>query len=72
MNTSKLPSLDEISQMAGKLFSDVKSSVQQIYDEYKVKHPDICEVSTCSKEKVETKKKKQAGKADNEAGLPKE
>ena len=72
MNTSKLPSFDEISHMAGKLFNDVKTSVQQIYTEYKVKHPDICEVSCCTKEKTETKKKKQAGKTDNETGEPKE
>lgn len=68
MNTSKLPSFDEITSMASKLFGDVKNSVTEIYTEYKQKHPDICEVSCCTKEKIESKKKKQAGKSDNEAG----
>jgi len=67
MNTSKLPNLDELSQMAGKLFSDLKTSVNEIYGEYKKKHPDICEVSCPASEKVEKKKKKQAGVTDNEA-----
>lgn len=66
MNTNKLPNIDELSQMAGKLFNDLKTSVTEIYGEYKKNHPDICEVPGCDKEKVETKKKKQAGKTDNE------
>jgi hypothetical protein len=68
MNTSKLPNLDEISHMAGKLLNDLKTSVTEIYSEYKKNHPDVCEVSCCDKEKVDLKKKKQAGKTDNEAG----
>ncbi|NDH08644.1 MAG: hypothetical protein EBY16_03335 [Gammaproteobacteria bacterium] len=39
MDTSKLPDLNEISNMAGKLFGDVKKSIGEIIDEYKAKHP---------------------------------
>lgn len=59
MDTSKLPSFDEISHMAGKFLGDVKTSVQQIYEEYKVKHPEgTCETKACSKE--DTKEKKES------------
>lgn len=68
MNTNKLPSFDEITNMASKLFGDVKNSVTEIYSEYKQNHPDVCEVSCCSKDKIASKKKKQVGKPDNEAG----
>jgi len=34
---SKLPSLDEFTSMAGKLFKDVKQSVGEIVDDYKDK-----------------------------------
>ncbi len=36
---SKLPDLSEITSMAGKFFNDVKTSISQIIDEYKAKHP---------------------------------
>ncbi len=36
---SKLPDLNELSSMAGKLYKDLKTSVCEIIDDYKVKHP---------------------------------
>lgn len=36
---SKLPDLEELSSIAGKLFKDVKKSVVEIIDDYKKKHP---------------------------------
>lgn len=36
---SKLPDLNEISSMAGKLFKDIKTSVCEIVETYKAKHP---------------------------------
>ena len=32
--------MNEISSIAGKLFKDIKKSVVEIIDEYKIKHPD--------------------------------
>jgi hypothetical protein len=40
---SKLPDLDELSTMATKLYKDIKSSVCEIIDDYKLKHPDTPE-----------------------------
>lgn len=40
---SKLPDLDELSTMAGKLYKDIKTSVCEIIDDYKLKHPDVPE-----------------------------
>lgn len=37
---SKMPDLNELSSMAGKLYHDVKTSVLEIIDDYKKKHPD--------------------------------
>ncbi len=37
---SKFPDLNELSAMAGKLFKDVKNSVQEIIHDYKQKHRD--------------------------------
>jgi hypothetical protein len=37
---SKLPDLNELSSMAGKLYNDVKASVVEIIDDYKKRHPD--------------------------------
>lgn len=39
MDTSKLPDLNEIGNMASKLFGDVKKSIGEIIDDYKAKHP---------------------------------
>ena len=36
---SKLPDMNELSSIAGKLFNDIKKSVVEIIDEYKIKHP---------------------------------
>lgn len=35
---SKIPNLDEITSMAGKLFTDIKTSVSEIVKDYKQKH----------------------------------
>ncbi|MDP3704298.1 MAG: hypothetical protein Q8R24_00120 [Legionellaceae bacterium] len=59
---SKLPDFSEITSMAGKFFTDIKTSISQIIEEYKTKHPksDVAEKSsptttTTSEIKVETK-----------------
>ena len=36
---SKLPDLNELGSMAGKLYKDIKQSVVEIIDDYKQKHP---------------------------------
>lgn len=36
---SKLPDLNELGSMAGKLYKDVKASVCEIIEDYKLKHP---------------------------------
>lgn len=36
----KLPSLSEVGSMASKLFKDIKKSVGEIADDYKLKHPE--------------------------------
>lgn len=36
---SKLPDLKELGEMTGKLFRDIKTSVGEIIDNYKQKHP---------------------------------
>lgn len=36
---SKIPDLNEITSMAGKLFKDVKKSIVEIIADYKEKHP---------------------------------
>lgn len=38
---SKLPSLQEITNMAGKLFKDLRTSVSEIIDDYKQKHTEV-------------------------------
>ena len=65
MDTSKLPDLNEISHMAGKLFGDVKKSIGEIFEEYKAKHPD-------DKSVAKTKSKIEPGKTDNETSQVKD
>lgn len=36
---SKMPDLNEITSMAGKLFKDVKKSITEIIADYKTNHP---------------------------------
>ena len=36
---SKLPDLKELGEMTSKLFNDIKTSVAEIVDTYKQKHP---------------------------------
>lgn len=40
---SKLPNLKELGEMTGKLFKDIKTSVGEIIDDYKQKHPQASE-----------------------------
>ena len=57
---SKLPDLNEVSSMAGKLFGDIKKSLTEIFDSYKKKHEDTCKDASCTPEaapkKTATKK----------------
>lgn len=56
---SKLPDLNELSSMAGKLYHDVKTSVLEIIDDYKKKHPD-----ETMERKVDTEVKSEDTKKD--------
>jgi len=47
---SKLPDFNELSSMAGKLFKDLKTSVNEIIDDYKKKHQDISTESKTNSE----------------------
>ena len=38
---SKLPDLKELGDMTSKLFGDIKTSISEIIDSYKNKHPNI-------------------------------
>lgn len=68
MDTSKLPDLNELSNMATKLFGDVKKSIGEIIDDYKAKHPETVKAETTAgpSEKIEP------GKTDSEASQTKE
>ncbi len=69
---SKLPDMNELGSMAGKLFKDVKSSVMEIIHDYKQKHEDSADAGVkaepvkaepvvakpAKKESVETKETK--------------
>ena len=57
---SKLPDLNELSSMAGKLYNDIKSSVCGIINDYKQKHP----AAETTKNDVKTEPKKPAAKAE--------
>ncbi len=43
---SKIPDINELGAMAGKLFHDIKHSVSEIIDDYKKKHPNVVVVET--------------------------
>lgn len=71
---SKIPDLNEITSMAGKLFKDVKQSITEIIADYKESHPqqeESAEVVEKHAEKPAEDAKKPAAKADNK-GAPKE
>ncbi len=61
---SKLPDLNEIGSMAGKLFNDIKKSVVEIIGDYKQKHPQTPEAPKPVEETVV--KTKAAPKKDAE------
>lgn len=50
---SKLPDLAEVGSMASKLYNDLKTSVCEIISDYKKKHPQSSDTTTC---KTTTKK----------------
>lgn len=52
---SKLPDLNELGSMAGKLYKDLKTSVVEIIDDYKKKHP---ETDAATKPEKESKQDK--------------
>ena len=58
---SKLPDMNELAGMASKLFHDVKTSIGQIIDDYKAKHPDE---ACCAKKEPEAAPKKPAATTD--------
>lgn len=66
---SKMPDLNEITSMAGKLFKDVKKSITEIIAEYKTNHPATQakdEVSAESKiEESKTKESKEQKKEES-------
>ena len=53
---SKLPDMNELGTMAGKLFKDIKTSVCGIIDDYKQKHPAETVVKTAAKKPAAKKK----------------
>lgn len=65
---SKLPDLKEISSIAGKLFKDLKTSINEIVSDYKKKREDTEEAGSSEKtgEKPAAKAKKQAKKAESD------
>jgi len=64
---SKLPDLNEISSMAGKLFKGIKKSVVDVIDDYKKNHPAETAEETKAKEKVQAEATKAAEKVKAEA-----
>lgn len=50
---AKLPDFKEITAMASKLFKDVKTSVCEIIEDYKQKHPDETPEESAPTEKPE-------------------
>lgn len=64
---SKLPDLKELGDMTSKLFGDIKTSISEIMDNYKNKHPQSAPKKAASKpaekktdEVKATEKKKKA------------
>ncbi len=50
---SKLPNLDEISGIAGKLFKDVKKSITEIVADYKEKRAEAAQATPATETKTE-------------------
>lgn len=61
---SKLPDLKEITAMAGKLFKDVKTSVCEIIEDYKQKHPEDDTHQEETKPEVPVEKKPETKKKE--------
>jgi len=60
MNMQNMPDLPELTQMAKKLFGDIKKSVEEIVQDYKTKHPFV------EKEEVKAAPKENPGLEDSE------
>lgn len=61
---SKLPDLGELGSMAGKLYNDLKTSVCEIIEDYKLKHPPETAVPQAPVEKPTEPVVKPADKAE--------
>ncbi len=60
---SKIPDINEITAMAGKLFKDVKKSVTEIIADYKANHPTE-EIEKTKEPKSASAKKSKSSVAD--------
>lgn len=65
---SKIPSFEELGKYVGKLFTDIKSSVKEIVNDYQKDHPDEEKVAEnkVEEETKETAKTKEAAKTKEE------
>lgn len=61
---SKIPDMNEIGSMVGKLFKDVKSSVMEIIDDYKKKHEETAEPAAKAEAVKKPAAKESAAKKD--------
>lgn len=61
---SKIPDINEITSMAGKLFKDVKQSISEIISTYKEKHSESD--ANCSEAKTTGKAKKSTTKKEKD------
>ena len=61
---SKLPDLNELGSMAGKLYKDLKTSVCEIIDDYKSKHPSQDDAPKAPAAKPKESAKKAAAKSE--------
>lgn len=63
---SKLPDLKELGQMAGKLFKDIKTSLDEIVTSYKEKRPAEATQSEPPKKEESAKKAKETAEVKEE------
>jgi hypothetical protein len=63
MDKTKLPNLQELGDYAGKFYHAIKTSIGEIYDDYKTKHPGNVDMHPEEMHEPDI--------TDNEAGLKK-
>ncbi len=63
---SKIPDIKELGEMTGKLFKDIKKSVDEIVTSYKDKRPASSETSKPKAAKKETNSKKESAQVKEE------